>query len=281
MAAEPAQEIDSLASQLAAEMGGEVESEPGPGQADVEAGDLEVAAEAEAPPVSAPATTDELAELRAKVAVLEAQKATPQYDVEARAQLARLEQERATERQQAEQAQRDQRIRTLSALKAQAIADQDSVAAERYRDELDDAKRERDFAVMAAKLQPAAPPPQQPSPSEFQVEVQRWRIENKVWDEGEFNAIAYQDRLLREDKASAGKFKSNQDIWNAARDKVRGVATPAAPRPKPAYAGVEGSGSRAPAAPKAPTRRTGKEAQIVAGLMRHAKGLGLTEKDFE
>lgn len=259
----------------------------------------EVASEAEAPvseetpaPEKEPAPpTDPIAELaaiKAKMAEYEAQlgqlaTAPPQSVTQVQAELARLQQERAQEKAAAEAAQRDQRIRTLKALRVQAIEQQDVVAAERYADELDEAKRERDQAAILAKLQPVQPPPvhsqpaQQPENYGHLLEVQQWRIDNKVWDSAEFAATAAIDQLLRSNPASASKYRSNREIWDAALAQARGSKP--ADRPKPTYSpAVEGGGARTAVAKQQP-RRTADEARAIQGLLRHGKGL--TAKDFD
>lgn len=247
--------------------------------------ELPLDAEPEEEPAAEPAVVlqapvDEMAELRAEIAALKARPGIDSNQVQA--QLARIEAERAAEKQAAEAAQRDTRIRTLKALKVQAIEAEDRVAAERYSDELDDAKRERDLAVVMAQVRPQQQQQREaPPPAEFNQhmhELQQWRIDNKVWDEAEFNAAAAHDRLLREDPSNAGKYATNRAMWDAALNKVRGAKAPP-PKAKPTYApSVEGAAARAPAAPKAAPRRTAKESLMDAELRRHS---GLSQKDWE
>ena len=197
------------------------------------------------------------------------------------AELDRLAKERAEEKERAEAAQLDTRIRTLKALRLQAKQDGDEVASERYADELDDAKRDRDRREILSRLQ-AVQKPQAPSFDDTMrqrilAEEQEWRVKNAVYDPREYAALVATNEALRLNPEHAQK--PYREVWDAALAQVRGIAKAAPPaRPRAAYAPVEGTGARPAAKPVKKTTWNAKEQQIISGLMRYGK---LTAQDFE
>lgn len=184
----------------------------------------------------------------AELAALKAERSQSPVEFQrVQAELERLNQERAQEKVAAEQAQRNDLIKTLRALRVDAIERQDPVAAERFAEQLDDAKRERDQATILAKLQPQKPA--QPTFDEqvtqrFMAEERDWRVKNAVYDAREYQAVIAMNDSLRLNPEFASK--PYKDVWDAALSKVRGVSKSPPARPRPVFAPVEGGGHRPP-----------------------------------